>query len=105
MYAAATLAEAALARGDTQAVLDWLRRYVGAPSIDAFALGATLRQFQQVWRLGDRESPGPELIDMLCAAMRDLAWAVDSSAAPASRASAAAPPTAWGPAFCYPPSS
>jgi hypothetical protein len=68
VYSAATMAEAALALNENAAALDWLRRYVRNASLNAFALGATPRQFEQVWCLAGCDSPGPELIDMLRAA-------------------------------------
>lgn len=69
----ATGAEAALALGDLAGAADWLRRYVARPDADAFALGATLRQFEEIWRLGAR--PEPEALglrDLLRAALLKL---------------------------------
>ncbi|MBF0335420.1 MAG: DUF4071 domain-containing protein [Alphaproteobacteria bacterium] len=49
----ATAAEACLALGDETAVLDRLRDYVAHPGCTAFALAGTLRQFEEIWGLGD----------------------------------------------------
>lgn len=59
----ATLAEAAYALGDWQGAAEALRAYIDRA--DAFALGSTLRQFEQVWRIGDAEDPTSQ-------ALRDL---------------------------------
>ncbi len=53
----ATAAEAALALGDLNGAGAWLRRYVADPQADSFAIGATLRQFDEIWRLAGRPEP------------------------------------------------
>lgn len=58
-----TAAEAALALGDYSAAATWLQQYVRVA--DAFALGTTLRQMEQIWRL-------PELGDPAAQALLDL---------------------------------
>lgn len=64
----ATAAEAALSLGDFDAAAARLREYV--PLADAFGLGATLRQFEQIWRIGDLPDPRAlALRDLLRAAL------------------------------------
>lgn len=63
-----TAAEAALALGDYDAAADWTRRYV--VDANAFAVGATLRQLEEIWRLGDLGDPAASaLLDLLRAAL------------------------------------
>lgn len=64
-YDRATAAEACLALGQYEQALPWLQDYVEDPTITVFQLGATLRQFEQLWRLDDAPAPGPELLDLL----------------------------------------
>lgn len=68
-YSRATAAEAHLALGEDAAALDRLRDYLQHPRVNAFALGATLRQFLQVWQLDRRPPPGPAMIELLRAAL------------------------------------
>jgi hypothetical protein len=62
-YDYATAAEAELALGNCEAAREWLLRYV--PVADAFSLGATLRQFEQIWKLQDWPGTCPQLLDLL----------------------------------------
>jgi hypothetical protein len=62
-YDLATAAEAYVALGDYLNAIAWLKRYL--PSADVFALGSTLRQFEQVWGLEDQPYPAPQLLDLL----------------------------------------
>ena len=59
----ATLAEVALGRslasGDLAPVEQALAAYLRAPTVTAFQVASTLRQFEQVWRLGDLAPGGP----------------------------------------------
>jgi len=65
-----TAAEAALALGEYDQAAAWLRQYIGDAGADAFELGATLRQLEQIWRLGERSDPSARaLLDLLRAAL------------------------------------
>jgi S1-C subfamily serine protease len=70
-YSHATAAEAHLALGDMAATLEQLREYVRHPRVNSFALGATLRQFREMWQLDRRPPPGPAMIELLRAALMD----------------------------------
>ncbi|HRO59285.1 MAG TPA: serine protease, partial [Burkholderiaceae bacterium] len=61
---AATLAEAAMGLGDWNEAERYLRDYVGREDLPAFAIASTLRQFSEVWGLGQIER-GRTLIDIL----------------------------------------
>jgi hypothetical protein len=63
-----TAAEAALALGDYDATVSWLQQYNSVA--DAFALGATLRQLEQIWRLPELGDPTTQmLLDLQRAAL------------------------------------
>jgi S1-C subfamily serine protease len=44
---------------------EWLERYVREPYADAFELGSTLRQLEEVWRLSATDEPGASLLPVL----------------------------------------
>jgi tetratricopeptide (TPR) repeat protein len=52
----------------TQAV-DWLRRYLRDPKVDAFECASTLRQLREVWQLATDIPPGDMLVNGLQAAL------------------------------------
>ncbi len=70
-YTPATVAEASLALRDHATAVDALRRYVTHPGARGFELGATLRQFVDIWELDRADSPGPALVTLLRAAAMD----------------------------------
>jgi hypothetical protein len=47
----ATALEAAVALGDEKTALQWLKLYARDPGADAFELGSTLRQLEEIWQL------------------------------------------------------
>lgn len=55
--------EACLAVGDDAAALKWARRYVKEPRADAFELGSTLRQLEEVWGLPHAVDPDKRSIE------------------------------------------
>lgn len=61
-YDSATAAEACIALGRHADAMPWLERYLGAPDITIFQIGATLRQFEQLWAL---DQGPPEAQDLL----------------------------------------
>jgi hypothetical protein len=61
----ATAAEASLALGDHQGALDWLSGYARMPESDAFELGSTLRQMEEVWQLTLASEEGKSLLPLL----------------------------------------
>jgi hypothetical protein len=65
MWDAGTAMEAcvALDRGGEAAL--WLQRYVSEPKADAFEIGSTLRQMEEVWRLHVDSEPGASLLPVL----------------------------------------
>jgi S1-C subfamily serine protease len=70
-YSRATAAEAHLVLGEAGAALEQLREYVRHPGVNSFALGATLRQFLEVWQLDRRPPPAPAMVELLRAALMD----------------------------------
>ena len=64
----ATAAEACLALEDWAGAERWLRKYLSAKDVDAFAVAGTLRQFTEIWGLRV-DGPGGELIPVLRAAL------------------------------------
>lgn len=67
-FALATRLEAFLALGDQQAAEEAALAYSRHPGADAFEVGSTLRQLQQVWRLTDDAPPGATILPVLRAA-------------------------------------
>lgn len=65
MWDSATAMEACVVLGDYQQARDWLHRYVSEPKADAFELGSTLRQLEEVWRLDVDKEPGASLLPIL----------------------------------------
>ena len=59
-----TLAEAALGVGDWDKVAGAIRGYAGAKDAKAFLIASTLRQFTEVWDLG-QDPRGAVIVDML----------------------------------------
>ena len=89
-YSPATIAEAQLALGDAASAVQSLVRYVQHPQVNGFALGGTLRQFTEIWRLDRGPEPGPQIVNVLrAAAMERLEGAVPMSPGDIRRARAA----------------
>lgn len=89
-----TIAEANLALRNWAEVEGNLRQYVAGESIDAFALGSTLRQFTEVWQLDDDEEHGQPLLDILRARLLTLPCAtLNLSPADVRRLASTVPPT------------
>jgi len=86
-YSPATVAEAQLALGDAAAAVQSLVRYVQHAQVNGFALGGTLRQFTEIWRLDRGPEPGPQIVNVLrAAAMEHLEGAVKMSGGDIRRA-------------------
>jgi len=62
-----TAMEASVALGDEDGALKWVAKYVNHPEADAFELGSTLRQLQEVWQLGGTALGGKLLPVLECA--------------------------------------
>lgn len=60
----ATALEAAIALGDLDRALAWLKSYAPHPDADAFELGSTLRQLREIWQLDDTP-PGRAILPIL----------------------------------------
>jgi tetratricopeptide (TPR) repeat protein len=74
----ATAAEACVALGQWDEAVKWLDRYLAEPQsdaeprrTDAFAIGGTLRQFTEVWRLASASEQGAAIVELLKAALLD----------------------------------
>ncbi len=64
-----------------------LVQYVQHPQVNGFALGGTLRQFTEIWRLDRGPEPGPQIVNVLrAAAMEHLEGAVKMSGGDIRRA-------------------
>ncbi len=61
----ATAAEACIILEDWEEAGRWLKRYVEDKRTNAFELGSTLRQFEQVLQLHEREPGQGQILDML----------------------------------------
>jgi len=86
-YSPATVAEAQLALGDAASAVQSLVQYVQHPQVNGFALGGTLRQFTEIWRLDRGPEPGPQIVNVLrAAAMEHLEGAVKMSGGDIRRA-------------------
>ena len=76
-WGAATAMEACIALNRTDDAVDWLGRYLSGfeasdemfANADAFELGSTLRQLEEVWNLRSDSSPGSDLLGHLRAAL------------------------------------
>lgn len=74
MWAVATAAEACLATNDYPSALGWLDKYVDdeylkSDSSNAFEVGSTLRQFEEVWQLNDNDAEQSRILQVLRAAL------------------------------------
>ena len=67
-FALATRLEVFLALGDHRAAEDAALEYSRHQDADAFEVGSTLRQLEEVWRLRDDEPPGATILPLLRAA-------------------------------------
>ena len=65
MWHSGTAMEACVALEKHQDAVIWLQRYVSEPQADAFEIGSTLRQLEEVWRLGIDTEPGASIIPVL----------------------------------------
>jgi S1-C subfamily serine protease len=65
----ATGAEASLTRGEIDAALLWVAQYVQQAAADAFEIGSTLRQLEEVWGLTIATAPGSLLLPLLQSAL------------------------------------
>ncbi|HMF93042.1 MAG TPA: serine protease [Vicinamibacterales bacterium] len=65
----ATVVEAHVALQQYDDALARATEYVVHPESDAFEIGSTLRQLEEVWQLSDREPPGAQLLPVLRAAL------------------------------------
>jgi hypothetical protein len=68
----ATLAEASLGLEDWSAAESHIRKYVTAGQTDAFQLGSTIRQFENIWGLEHLGARGKALLDILRAQLLKL---------------------------------
>lgn len=69
---AATRAEAHLALGELDELEEQIRRFLAHDAIDAFAVASTLRQFEQVWELGQCGERSRVLLDAMRARLLGL---------------------------------
>ncbi len=65
MWDSGTAMEACVALSRCNEAREWLERYVREPRADAFELGSTLRQLEEVWQLSAIEEPGASLLPVL----------------------------------------
>jgi hypothetical protein len=68
IFELATRLEALVALGNEKDAADAALEYVRHPGADAFEIGSTLRQFEEVWRLHPDSSPGATILPILRAA-------------------------------------
>jgi hypothetical protein len=61
----ATASEACIALNRPGDALEWLSGYARMPECDAFELGSTLRQFEEIWQLGMNKEIGNLLLPIL----------------------------------------
>jgi Trypsin-like peptidase domain/MAP3K TRAFs-binding domain len=61
----ATAAEACVALNKTEEAVSWIGKYLKANYADAFELGSTLRQFEEVWQLEITSEPGQLILPPL----------------------------------------
>jgi len=74
LWSMAIAAEACLAVEDYPAVLGWLKKYLDEKYVksgesDAFEVGSTLRQFEEVWQLNEDHPDQSPILQVLRAAM------------------------------------
>ena len=67
----AMVAEASLGTRNWPVIEEKLRQYVTAPGVEEFHLNSTLRQFTEIWRLGESKR-GSALLDILRARLLSL---------------------------------
>lgn len=65
----ATKLEAEIALSKIQDAIASTLRYVDGPETDAFEIGSTLRQLEEIWELNDREEPGLSILPMMRSAL------------------------------------
>jgi S1-C subfamily serine protease len=65
----AMVAEANMALGKWDDATVYLRRYVQDEGVNAFALGSTLRQFEEIWQLDQPGHPGRPLLTLVRASL------------------------------------
>jgi len=65
MWDSATAMEACVALGKYDQAAEWTDRYVSEPAADAFEIGSTLRQMEEVWRLDVDTEPGASILPVL----------------------------------------
>jgi S1-C subfamily serine protease len=65
MWDSGTAMEACLALERHDEAREWLKRYVREPQADAFEIGSTLRQMEEVWRLDVDTEPGASILPIL----------------------------------------
>jgi hypothetical protein len=65
MWDSGTAMEACVALGKREEAVVWLKRYVAEPQADAFELGSTLRQLEEIWKLRVDSSPGGQILPIL----------------------------------------
>jgi len=65
MWDSGTAMEACVALQQHEEAADWLHRYVSEPQADAFEIGSTLRQLEEIWRLHVDTVPGAGLLPVL----------------------------------------
>lgn len=65
-WAASSMAEAHLARGELEKAAEWYGIYAYHPKVDAFMLGGTIRQLEQIWGL----KAGTQQADQILAALK-----------------------------------
>lgn len=65
MWQMASAMEACVALGRYEDATMWLERYVSQPKSDAFEMGSTLRQMEEIWRLDVESEPGARILPLL----------------------------------------
>jgi len=65
MWDSGTAMEACVALGEHDEAAEWIHRYVSEPKADAFEIGSTLRQMEEVWQLDVDTEPGASILPVL----------------------------------------
>ena len=65
MWDSGTALEACVALEEDDAAFRWLERYIREPLADAFEIGSTLRQLEEIWQLDSEHKPGRDLLPLL----------------------------------------